>query len=128
MMIRTLFIGFALSFLGVTTQADDNPVFDYAQVIYNCDTSGMLLAKFTHGIIFFEIAFRDDGPPLGRFNIYVKSLEQVKTCEEAQSAFERLLQLWQSVGVDFQKEYIESADGQFQLDRLSKKLKSQLRR
>ncbi|MBY0314058.1 MAG: hypothetical protein K2Q26_00945 [Bdellovibrionales bacterium] len=128
MMLKILFIGFAFSFFGATTQADDNTISDYAQVIYDCDTSGMLLAKFTHGIIFFEIAYRDDGPPLGRFNIYVKSLDQVKTCEDARRAFDGLLQLWQSVGVDFQKEYIESADGQFQLDRLSKRLKSQLRR
>jgi hypothetical protein len=108
--------------------AAGNEIADYAKVIYSCDPSAMLLAQFTHGIVFFEIAYRDDGPPLGRFNVFVKSLDDVKTCEDASRAFDALLKLWESVGVNFQKEYIESNDGRFQLDRLAQRLKVQFQR
>lgn len=117
-----IFLIFTLFISSAVATEEDYP--EFQRLLFECDTSGMLLAKITHGLIFFEIAYRDDGRPLGRFNIFVKRLETIKTCEEAHRSFGELLELWRSVDVDFQRQYIEGRDGQIQLPRLAERLRS----
>ncbi len=98
---------------------------DSVQMIFECDPTGMRLAQIIQGTTFFEIILREETQQTEAYQAFIQSVNQVKSCDDVEIVFHQLLQLWFGIGVNFQKEYIDSADGVFQLERLARRLREQ---
>lgn len=99
---------------------------DSVQMIFGCDRTGMRLAQIIQGTTFFEIILREEPQQKEAYQAFIQAVTQIKSCDDVETVFQQLLQLWSGIGVDFQKEYIDSEDGVYQLERLARQLREQM--